>query len=50
MTAGLLKLWMRSLPEPLLTFELYDSFIQAVSKCPISVSLRTFETAKSVLH
>ncbi|ELR12416.1 RhoGAP domain containing protein [Acanthamoeba castellanii str. Neff] len=28
--AGLLKLWLRSLPEPLLTHELYQSFIDAV--------------------
>jgi hypothetical protein len=28
--AGLLKLFFRELPEPLLTFELYESFIAAM--------------------
>jgi len=27
--AGTLKLWFRELPEPLLTYELYDKFISA---------------------
>ena len=31
--AGCLKLWFRELPEPLLTHELYQGFIEAASKC-----------------
>jgi hypothetical protein len=30
--AGVLKLWLRELPEPLLTFALYDQFIAAQCK------------------
>jgi hypothetical protein len=29
--AGLLKVFFRELPEPLLTFELYDAFLAAIS-------------------
>ncbi len=31
--ASLLKLWFRELPEPLLTYELYDCFIAAAGMC-----------------
>ena len=39
--AGLLKLWLRSLPQPLCTYELYDCFlagelIDFVEMCTLS--------------
>ena len=30
---GLLKLYFRMLPIPIITFDLYDQFVDAVSKC-----------------
>lgn len=30
--SGALKLWLRELPEPLLTYGLYDAFIEAASE------------------
>jgi hypothetical protein len=30
--SGVLKLWFRELPEPLLTYGLYDAFIEAASE------------------
>ena len=30
--SGALKLWFRELPEPVLTFGLYDAFIEAARK------------------
>eukprot|EP00010_Vexillifera_abyssalis_P002136 CAMPEP_0201553358 /NCGR_PEP_ID=MMETSP0173_2-20130828/26249_1 /ASSEMBLY_ACC=CAM_ASM_000268 /TAXON_ID=218659 /ORGANISM="Vexillifera sp., Strain DIVA3 564/2" /LENGTH=674 /DNA_ID=CAMNT_0047964081 /DNA_START=78 /DNA_END=2099 /DNA_ORIENTATION=- len=30
--AGILKLWLRSLPEPLLTFDLFDGFLQLLEE------------------
>lgn len=35
--AGCLKLWFRELPEPLLTWELYQGFIDAASEFPSSL-------------
>lgn len=31
--SGALKLWFRELPEPLLTYGLYNAFIEAASEC-----------------
>lgn len=33
--AGLLKLFFRELPDPLLTAEQYPAFIEAASTCPV---------------
>lgn len=32
--AGLLKLWLREMPEPLLTYDLYDNWIACASMIP----------------
>lgn len=34
--SGALKLWFRELPEPLLTYGLYNAFIEAARTCPFS--------------
>lgn len=34
MVTGALKLFFRELPEPLVPYELFDPFIEAISKCP----------------
>lgn len=36
---GILKLWLRSLPEPLLTFKLYDRLVNAESASALCISL-----------
>ena len=38
--AGALKLFLRELPEPLLTFDLYNVFVSAASKYNVHVSRR----------
>ena len=41
--SGALKLWFRELPEPVLTFGLYDAFIEAARKSTLLVrSLLTY--------
>jgi hypothetical protein len=35
--SGALKLWFRELPEPVLTFGLYDAFIEAARKSTLLV-------------
>lgn len=36
--ASVFKQWLRDLPNPLMTFELYEEFIRAMGKCLIQVS------------
>lgn len=33
--ASVLKQWLRDLPSPLMTFELYEEFLRAMGKLPI---------------
>lgn len=37
--ASVLKMWLRELPEPLMTFNLQHGFIEAASMCPAPFSL-----------
>ncbi|PRP89238.1 hypothetical protein PROFUN_02112 [Planoprotostelium fungivorum] len=47
--AGLMKLYFRNLPEPLLTFPLYSNFIGAQSAPNRSVRLRSFRSLVEIL-
>lgn len=45
---SVLKLWLRELPEPLLTFGLYQGYIEAASECrPSFVTLNCSDTSIS---
>lgn len=47
--ASVLKQWLRDLPSPLMTFELYEEFLRAMGKLligPISDSSLLFVSAK----
>jgi hypothetical protein len=37
--AGLVKLWVRELPEPLLTFALYDSMVKVRIKFDLKLAI-----------
>lgn len=37
MVTGALKLFFRELPEPLVPYEFFNPFIEAISKCPPAV-------------
>lgn len=41
------KQWLRDLPNPLLTFELYEEFIRAMGKCPVPLILSRNQAACS---
>jgi hypothetical protein len=43
--AGILKLWIRSLPEPLLTFQLHDEFSSATKDKPEADAVRAVRAA-----
>lgn len=40
--SGALKLWLRELPEPLLTYGLYNDFIEAARESDIIASSRIY--------
>jgi len=42
--AGVLKLWFRELPEPLLTYELYDSFLAAIRAPEVTQRIQYLRT------
>lgn len=46
---GALKSYLRELPEPLMTFELYNDWIQA-SKCVLSENNAVFLKVKTCIH
>ena len=39
LVTGLLKQWLRELPEPIITYDLYSRFIEAVGTCSLNFSL-----------